>query len=288
MSLMRTIFSLATAFVISLFTISVNAQVQWIADAEFEGTPYASLYKMLEDGKPVVMALGDAHAQSSERLLLSGALQNLAKEHGASHFGDVVSSKDLRVIFVNVQVMSDESEKNLPAGLQFINMTEGDKALDGHGWQELYSVAGTHLFLVTPDHLVRPLHGATSEELYKEVAFFNSKLRPSATPDVRLLDATVSNGNKAQIRVQNFSTLPVQNIRVSVLKDGQEISQVTYNAAIASLEDAVIPVSLPEGAEAGLTIIAKAEGDTNPMNNRWTAALRNVSDAAMFAGTFGK
>ncbi len=285
---MRTTFSLAIAFVISLFTISVNAQVQCIADAEFKGAPYASLYKMLGDGKPVVLALGDAHAQSSERLLASGALQNLAKQHGASRFGDPVSSKDLRVIFVNVQVMANEAAETLPGGLQFINMMEGDEALNAHGWQELYTIAGTHLFLITPDHLVRPLHGTTADELYKEVSFFNTKIRPTATPDVRLLDATVSNGNKAQIRIQNFSTTPVQNIQVVVMKDGQSVAQATYNVSVVALEDAVIPITLPEGSEAGLTIIAKADGDTNPMNNRWTGALRNVSDAAMFAGTFGK
>ncbi len=284
---MRTIYSFAAAFVISLFTTVVNAQVQSIADAPFKNASYTSLYKMLEDGKPVVMAIGDAHAQSSERLLASGTLQKLVREHGAN-YGDAISSKDIRVVFVNVQVMANESDNNLPAGLQFIHMTEGDEVLNGRGWQELYSVTGTRLFLVTPDRLVRPLHGATAEEIYAEISFFNTKLRPAATPDVRLLDATVSNGNKAQIRVQNFSTVPVHHIQISVLKEGQEISQVTYNTAIASLDDAVIPLSLPEGLDGSFTVIAKADGDTNPLNNRWTGALRNVSDAAMFAGTFGK
>ncbi len=285
---MRTIFSLIIAFVTGLFTIAAQAQVQWIADAGFGSAPYASLYKMLEDGKPLVIAVGDINSQTSERLLGSGALQKLTAEHDAGAYGQRFSAKDLHIAFVNVQVMDQEAEADLPKGIQFIHMNEGDDALNGAGWQGLYSIAGTHLFLITSDHLVRPLHGSSADEISREVFFFNSRIRPTATPDVRLLDATLGAGRVAQIRVQNFSTSPLKEVQISVLKDGQPVAEAIYSAPIASLEDAVITLDLPEGDEAGFTIVAKTAGDTNQMNNRWTGALRASSDMAMIAGTIGK
>lgn len=282
---MRGIFSLLTALVFSLQ--STHAQVQCIADASFSNSQCGSLYDMLADGRPVIMAIGNIHTQSSERLLGSGLLQKLAVDHGVK-FGDQFSSKELRVAFVNVQVLSEETTPSV-SGLQLLSMNENDETLDKAGWNELYSIYATRLVLVTPDHLVRPLVGKTAEEVYDEVRLWSSKIHPERTPDVRLLDATVSsNGKEAAIRVQNFSTSKLHGLSILVLKDEKEIAHADYNDDINALEDALIPVRLPEGAGARLTVIAKVDGDTNELNNSWVGELRTAVDASMIAGTFMK
>lgn len=279
-----------TLFSIALFTTTVaDAQVQWIDNASFTNTRYTSLYDMLEDGKPVVIAIGNVHSQSSEQLLAASTLQKLNQDHGDGTFGGRFSSKDLKVAFVNVQVLEAEQNEQLPGGLQFINFHEGDETFNKAGWDAMYSISATRLFLITPDRLVRPLTGKQVDEIYAEVKFYNSKLRPSSQPDIRLLEANMAaNGKAAVVRVQNFSTKPVHCLEVNVLKDGQVISTAVYTNGISTLEDAVVSVPIMEAEGANLSIIAKAEGDTDPLNNRWAGALRSSVDASMVAGDFAK
>src|SRR5690349_16993263 len=106
---MRAIYNcLLPVFVICLFATSVRSQVQWIANAPFEHTSFASLYNMIEDNKPVVIAIGNMRTQASEELLGSGTLQKLTREHDASEHSDKLSSKDLRVAFIDIQVFSED------------------------------------------------------------------------------------------------------------------------------------------------------------------------------------
>lgn len=284
---MRLISSFLFAVALGLAPIAAGAQLQCITNASFSQSAYASLYDMMADGNPVVIAVGNVHSQSSEQLLASGVIQDLTHRHDVDGSGNQFSSKDLRVAFIDVQVMASEANGHLAKGIRVIQMNEEDPALNGAGWEAVYSINNTGLFLVTPDHLVRKLSGKTADEVYAEVKLYNNKIRPSVTPDIRLLDATTgAAGEVAQIRVQNFSTTPAKKIAISVLKDGQEIANTVYEGAIASLEDAVIPVTLPSIAGNNLTIIAKIDGDANQTNNRWTGPLRGGLNTV--AGNFSR
>jgi hypothetical protein len=274
-------------FAIAFGLCQAGAQVQWIADAPLPGAQCASLYKMLEDGKPIVIAIGNMHSQASERLLNSELLQKLALEHG-SVYGDRFSTKDLHVAFVDVQIMPDESVTK-KGGLQFIHLAEDNEVLNKAGWNDMYSIYGTRLYIVTPDHLVRPLKSKTADEAYAEARLYTSRIRPTAAQDIRLLDAVAEGNSKtADIRVQNFSTNTAHGVEVIVLKNGREVARGAYDKPIAPLEDAMIAVSIPEGIRTELTIIAKADGDTNETNNRWMGTLRSTVDAPMIAGTYPK
>jgi hypothetical protein len=241
---------------------------------------------MVDDGKPVVIAIGNLHTQSSEQLLSAGLLQSLADEHGADGYGKPYSSKDLRVAFIDVQVFDGEAGNKCRKDFPVIRLDENEDVLRSAGWDRLYSINETRLFWVSPDHLLHPFKGNSAEALYAEVSSWNTRLRPTEDPDLRLLDAVVSAPEQAEIRVQNFSKIPMQGIEILVMKDGQELTRTKYNACIASLEDALIPVMIPGGTNARLTIVAKAAGDTNDLNNRWSGALRN--DDVIIAGSFGR
>jgi hypothetical protein len=284
---MRVLINACVALYISCFFFATNAgaQVQWIANAGFKDVRYTSLYDMLQDGNPIVFAVGNAHSQSSEQLLSSNTLQKLSAEHSDGQFGGRFSTKDLKVAFINVQVMENEGNEATSKELQYINFQEGDEMFSTPGWDALYSITNTNLFLVTPDRLVRPLVGKTADELYAEIKFYNTKRKPASTPDARLLSASM-NGKAAMVRVQNFSSAPMDCIEVSVLKNGQPIATTFYHNTIASLEDAVISVPITEAEGANLIIVAKAEGDTDQLNNRWAGALHSAVDASMIARSF--
>jgi hypothetical protein len=282
---------LFTSLLVSLFLLvdKAEAQVQWIANTSFTDVRYTSLYDMLQDGNPVIIAIGNVHSQSSEQLLASQTLQKLSAEHSDGQFGGRFSTKDLKVAFINVQVMEQEAAEQMPKGLQFIHFNEGDETFNSAGWDALYSITSTKLFLITPDHLVRPLVGKTADDIYTEVKYYHSKLKPGSTPDVRLLEASMSGSGKAAlVRVQNFSSAPMDCIEVNVVKDGAVIARSFYHNKIASLEDAVIsvPVAVAEGEK--LSIVAKVEGDADQLNNRWAGALHSAVDASMIAGSFSK
>lgn len=283
---MRSILSLLTLFLAGFTTLS--AQVQWIGNMSFKDAPYASLYDMVSDGKPVVIAIGSLHTQSSERLLSSGLLQNLMDEHAADGYGKPYSSKDVRVAFMDVKVLDENSddESESISELPVIRVDENDKVLSSAGWKKYYSIRETKLFWVTPDHLVHPFSGNTTEELYAEMRAWNTRTRPTEDPDLRLIDAVAAAPDKAEIRVQNFSKIPIKGVQILVMKDGQEVGKAQYDAPIASLEDALISVAIPGGSNAHLTIVARAAGDTNDLNNRWLGKLRNEDE--MIAGSFGQ
>jgi hypothetical protein len=281
---MRAIFTLLTLFVAGLSTL--QAQVQWIANVAFQkGAPYLSLYDMVDDGKPVIIALGNVHTQASERLLSSGLLQALADEHAADGYGKPYSTKDVRVAFIDVQVFDDNATTK-GQDIPVMQVAENDEFLNGAGWNKLYSIKETKLFWVTPDHLVHPFKGNTADELYAEVRSWNTRVRPTESPDLRLIDAVAAAPDKAEIRVQNFSKKPMHGIEIVVLKDGQEVAKTEYNASIASLEDALIPVEIPGGSNAHLTVVARTAGDVDDLNNRWFGTLRN--EDAFIAGSFDR
>lgn len=280
---MRSIFSLLTLFIVGLS--SLHAQVQWIANVSFpKNAAYSSLYDMVDDGKPVVIALGDMHTQASERLIGSGLLQTLIGEHGTDGYSKPYSSKDLRVAFIDVQVFEGNTTDKAVDNLPVMHVTENEEFLNSAGWNKLYSIKETKLFWVTPDHLVHPFKGTTAEELYAEVRSWNTKVRPTEAADLRLIDAVAAAPDKAEIRVQNFSKAPVHGIQIIVMKDGQEVAKTDYRGSIASLEDVLIPVEIPGGSNAHLTIVARTAGDVDDLNNRWFGSLRN--EDAMIAGSF--
>jgi hypothetical protein len=88
--------------------------------------------------------------------------------------------------------------------------------------------------------------------------------------------------------VQNFSTVSIQGVEVVVLKDGQQIAEAKYDGSIGSLEDALIAVELPGGVNTNLTIVAKAAGDVNDLNNRWSGAPRTIGSGSSIAAEFSR
>ncbi|MBS1616792.1 MAG: hypothetical protein JST06_11820 [Bacteroidetes bacterium] len=271
MNKLHRIYLLLTTLLLSALT-PVSAQLRWIADAPFQGATYPSLYKTIADDKPLILAVGSFNSQSAQLLLSSGVLQDLAANHGTGPDAAPYSQRDLHIAFVDVRVFPDKEDYS-KAGLPVIPFNEEDPTLSSPGWNTLYSILGTHLYLVTPDQLVRPLKGQTAADIYAEVQAWSSKIQPDAHPDLRMLDAEMED-QTAQVRVQNFSTGSIQGVDLLVLKGGQQIARVHYAKPIPALEDALIQVPLPQGYNTRLTIVAKAQGDLNPYNNTWSGLLR--------------
>src|SRR5690606_36187331 len=139
-----------------------------------------SLYEMIGDGKPAILAVGTLWSQPAQNLLAEGALQDLAKNHGAGPFAAPYSKRDLNVAFIDVRVFPGEAaEANIPV----VSLDEDDTIFRRPGWEGLYSILGTGLYLVTPDRLVRPLKGRSAAEIYAEVLAWSSKVKPGPTPD---------------------------------------------------------------------------------------------------------
>ena len=251
----RRLYLLLTALMLTALT-PLRAQLRWIADSPLPGTSSGSLYQMLADNQPVVLAVGTLGSESAQQMLDGGALQDLAANHGTGTEAAPYSMRDLHVAFVNVRVFSGTEPK--PHGLPVVSVDEEDPLLSKPGWNGLYEMAATRLFLVTPDRLVRPIKNGSAAEIYAQVQAWSSKLKPGTSPDLRLLDAAME-GNEAHVRVQNFSTGVIHHVQLFVIKDGQKIAQARYDQEIPSLEDALIPVPLPQGYNTRLTIIAKAD-----------------------------
>ncbi len=271
MNKLHRIYLLLTILALSVVS-PVSAQLRWIADAPFENNTYHSLYTSISDNKPMILAVGSFSTQSAQYLLSTGVLQELAANHGTGPDAAPYSQRDLHIAFVDVRVFPGKEDYS-KAGLPVIAMNESDATLSKPGWNELYSLLGTHLFLVTPDRLVRPLNGQTAADIYAEVQAWSSKLQPGTNPDLRMLDAEMED-QTAEVRVQNFSTSPIQGVDLQVMKAGNLIATVHYSNPIPALEDALIQVPLPQGYNTRLTIIAQAKGDSNPDNNTWSGLLR--------------
>ncbi len=260
----------------------LHAQLRWIADAPLPGSTHSTLYQMLADGKPIVLAVGTLSSESAQNLLANGALQDLATNHGADAFAAPYSAHDIHVLFMDVRVFAEKAQ-DLKVGLPVVSIDEENPLFSKPGWNSLYSILGTHLYLITPDRLVRPLKSQSAADIYAEMQAWSSKIKPTSNPDLRLLDAEMD-GHDATVRVQNFSTHTIDYVELQVLKAGKEIARVQYKQHIPSLEDALISVPLPHGYNTRLTIIAKAPGDANEFNNRWSGLLRDNTSPSVAAG----
>lgn len=277
--MMRRLCLLLTLAFLSAFC-PAQAQLRWIADASLPGTSYGSLYKMISDDRPLILAVGTVNSESAQSLLSAGALQDLAANYGAGAFAAPWSRRELNVLFVDVRVFN--GARASAAGVPAISVGESSALLNEPGWDGLYSILGTRLYLVTPDRLVRPLKARDAAGIYAEMQSWATKLKPGTSPDLRLLDAEMD-GTQAKVRVQNFSTASIPSVDLFVVKDGQKIASVHYDKSIAALEDAVIEVPLPHGYNTRLTIIASASGDCNDLNNRWSGLLRESGNTYVAA-----
>jgi hypothetical protein len=188
------------------------------------------------------------------------------------------------VAFLNVQVFPGEPSPTLHEGVPVYNIAESEELMSRPGWNEIYSIRTTGLFVVTTDHLVYRLEVTTADEVYETVRKLCNKLQPLDEQDARLLDVRQDEqAGGLRLSVQNYSRQPMQALHVSVRRGADVIASADFRGSAAPLEARTIPVPLND-ISGMIEVTVTVAGDMNPLNNSWSGQLLPDGSQSVAAG----
>ncbi|XZF13938.1 hypothetical protein ACTHGU_19340 [Chitinophagaceae bacterium MMS25-I14] len=239
-----------------------------------------TVYKTLDKGKMILLVSGCRGTKATESLISSLTLQKINQEHGLKFQPDVqpFSTNDVQVILYN-------NQPSLAGGslLTCVNFPITDNVADNDlpaAYTEPY------LLLITPDRLIHsiPTGNENAVSLYKTVSRYKTQYAPSASPDVRLLRCVTqpvyNNHFSAKLYFQNFSTLPLRAVKVTLYADDQVIAVKTWTGNLGSLEDAGTEISGVIPGKAHIKLTVATAGESYTLNNTWEALNGKAYDIA--------
>jgi len=270
---------IAAAIAISCYALPANAQqAENIFCPDFQRTDLQGnsqhLYNYLSANKMVFLVSGDIRQAATRDLLQSYSLQKLAEDHGPAANARPYTTNDIQVIFLqrNATLPGEGNMRTDLAALPFpaVIMTDEDNLLP----DEL-SVTGSPtepgIFLVTPDHLARPVYFTNARDAYRIAAAYKTAYQPADEPDVRITrciaPAVAGKTVAATVFFQNYSNRPLHNATVQLFAGSTLVSEQPWNGDLAPLETAGVTVSgtLQTGEPLHVTVIT--DGDRYLINN---------------------
>jgi hypothetical protein len=253
---------------------------------DLQGNPQ-NLYNYLSRNKMVFLVAGDIRQSATRDLLQSYSLQKLTEEHGPATNTRPYTSNDIQVIFLqyNADLPGAADVRTQLAALPFpaIVVADDDDLLP----QELTdAVAPTEagVFLVTPDHLARPVHFTTARDAYHIATSYRTAYKPAEEPDVRvtrcIAPAVAGDGITTTVYFQNYSNQRLNAATVQLFAGDQLVTESKWNGNLAPLETAGITLNGKITSDAPLHITVQTAGDRYLINNssdltetrRYTAA----------------
>lgn len=274
----RSILSIVTAICVLLCT-AVQAQTaenifcRDFQRSDIKGQPQ-HLYQYLSDNKMVFLVAGDIRQEATRELLQSYSLQRLAEDHGNADHTSAYSTNDVQVIFLqyNAELPGAGAVQAELADLPFPAITvQADDNLLPEELANTLSPAAPGIFLVSPDHLVRPVQFSNAREAYRVAGSYKTSYRPGDEPDVRIIrcltPAVAGDHISANVFFQNYSNLDLGEATIQLFAGNTPVAQARWHGKLAPLETGNIVLNATLTTDAPLKVYITTGGERYLLNN---------------------